>query len=61
MTAQFMQISIDGASYHIPLQPLDPRDPSLEVTFKPGSGEPKFRLPVFANGEWFSIPLWSAS
>jgi len=59
-TQKHMQISLDGATYHIPLQPLDPRDPALDVTFKPGSGPAEFRLPIFANGSWFQIPLWSA-
>jgi hypothetical protein len=58
---KFMQISIDGASYHIPLQPFDPNDPAVDVSLKPGSGPAEFRLPIFANGLWFQIPIWLAT
>ncbi len=61
MTDKFLQIIVEGATYHIPLQPLDPRDPALDLSFKPGSGPAKLRLPIFANGVWYSVPLWSAT
>jgi hypothetical protein len=61
MTTEFMQISIDGATYSVPLRPLNPRDPALDVSFKPGSGPAKLRMPIFANGEWYSVPLWFAT
>jgi hypothetical protein len=58
---KFMQISIDGASYHIPLQPFDPNDPALHVSLKPGSGPATWQLPIFANGVWYSVPFWPAT
>ncbi len=61
MTDKFLQITVEGATYHIPLQPLDPRDPALDLSFKPGSGPAKLRLPIFANGVWYAVPLWSAT
>jgi hypothetical protein len=61
MTDKFLQITVEGATYHIPLQPLDPRDRALDVSFIPGSGPAKLRLPIFANGSWYAVPLWSAT
>jgi hypothetical protein len=55
-----MHISIDGETYSVPLRPLDPRDPALDVSFK-GSGPATWRIPVFANGKWYQIPLWQAA
>jgi hypothetical protein len=55
---QHMQISIDGSAYSVPLSPFDPSDMARDLSFRPGSGPAKWRLPIFANGVWYSVPLW---